>query len=323
VGRSVTTADDVFTEESASPVMRAVALSHLSVELGHLYMDDFREGEQRLREQFRRVRPWARTAVEQVAADLAGRTPRISTCFLIDDYFTRFSSPPEVMGALVEAAAAEGLVIDYVARESGCARAGDVDVARLVQDHLVDEPPEGTNGNRPPTAKTGWLTNGVRSPSANGVAMGKRQQTEWRPPRQSAVQNHSIFVDIELWNGTEDRRWSCPFLAAVWQLQRLGLLRHLGEPIAEPKLVAAADLPAEWDRMPPVVQLNPAAAPMRAYRTFSAIDSRFLPIELAVRTILSQVAVDPQVDRQALGRARGEGLDLPAEVVGRIAYAFL
>jgi hypothetical protein len=322
VGRSVTTGEDVFTEESASPVIRAVALSHLSIELGHLYMDDFREGEQRLRAQFRRVEPWARTAVEQVTAELAGGTPRISTCFLVDDYFTRFSSPLEVVGALVEAAAAEGLVVDYVARESGCARAGEIDVARLVQDHLVDEPPEGTNGNRPSTAKTGWLTNGVRSPAPNGAAMGRRP-AEWQPPRQSAVQNHSIFVDVELWNGTQNRRWSCPFLAAVWQLQRLGLLRHLGRPIAEPQLMAAADLPGEWDRMPPVVQLNPAAAPMRAYRTFSAIDGRFLHIEMAVRTILSQIAVDPAVDRQALDRARGEGIDLPAEVVGRIAYTFL
>jgi hypothetical protein len=322
VGRSVTT-DDVFTEQSASPVIRAVALSHLSIELGHLYMDDFRAGEERLRAQFRRVKPWARTAVEQMTADLGRRTPRISTCFLIDDYFAPFSSPDKVVGALVEAATAEGLVIDYVARESGCARAGTIDVARLVQDHLVDEPPEGTNGNRPPTAKTGWLTNGVHSPAANPVAMDKRSQAGWQPPRQSAVQNHSIFVDIELWNGSEDGRWSCPFLAAVWQLQRLGLLRHLGEPIAEPQTIAVADLPGRWDLMPPVVQLNSAAAPMRAYRTFSALDSRFLNIEMAVRTILGSVDIDSVVDGNVRTRAAGEGIALPAEVVGRIAYTFL
>lgn len=318
----MTTADDVFTEASARPVIRSVALSHLSIELGHLYMDDFRAGPERLRRQFRRVKPWARTASEQMTAELGGRTPRISTCFLIDDYFTKFSTPPEVVGALVEAAAAEGLEIDYVARESGCARADDIDVARLVQDHLVDEPPEGTNGSRPPTARTGWLTNGVRSPVTNGTAMGKRPAA-WQPPRQSAVQNHSIFVDIELWNGTGERLWSCPFLAAVWQLQRLGLLRHLGAPIAEPRLVAAADLPSEWERMPAIVQLNPAAAPLRAYRTFSAIDSRFLPIEMAVRTILGQVGVDAFVDEHVRTRAKGEGIDLPAEIVGRISYAFL
>jgi len=318
----VTTADDLFTEESATPRVRSVALSHLSIELGHLYMDDFKAGPQRLRGHFRRVAPWVRTAVEQAAAGLPGRTPRISTCFLIDDYFTRFSSPPEVVSALVAAAADAGLEIDYVARESGCASADGVDLATLVQQRLVDEPAEGANGARPAAAVSGWLTNGERSPAAPAAAMAAPRR--WQPPRQSAVQHHSIFVDVELWSdGPDGRLWSCPFLAAVWQLQRLGLLRHLGEPVAEPRPMAAADLPGDWDLMPPIVQLNPAAAAIRAYRTFTPLDDRFLPIELAVRTILTQVAIDPLVAGQIAGRARGEGLSLPAETVERIGYAFL
>jgi hypothetical protein len=317
----VTATDDLFTEESASPAVQSVALSHLSVELGHLYMDDFRAGESRLREHFRRVAPWAQAAAGQTAGLLGPRrTPRISTCFLIDDYFTRFSTPAEVISALTAAADAAGLVIDYVARESGCARAGTVDLATLVQQHLVHEPPEGTNGGRPPTTESGWLTNGERSPAAAASAMSG--PSRWQPPRQSAVQNHSIFVDVELWSGPpENRLWSCPFLAAIWQLQRLGLVRHLGRPVAEP--VPVDELPAGWDEMPPIIRLNPKAAPLRAYRTFTPLDSRFLPIELAVRTILSQVWIDPAVDDQVRGRARAEGMELPAEPVGRISYAFL
>lgn len=296
-------------------------LSHLSIELGHLYMDDFLEGETRLRQQFRRVAPWARAAVD--ALDVRSRKPRVSTCFLIDDYFTRFSTPPEVVTALVTAAASAGLTIDYVARESGCARAGDVDLATLVQQHIVDEPAEGTNGGRPATTVSGWLTNGVRSPSAApGPAMAPPRQ--WQPPRENAVRNHSIFVDVELWSGGRDERlWSCPFLAAVWQLQRLGLVRYRGEPVADPVPLAVADLPADWDAMPAVVQLTPGAAPMRAYRTFTAMDGRFLPIEHAVRTIISQVSIDPVVAEQTLRRARSEGLELPSEVVERIGYAFV
>jgi hypothetical protein len=319
----VTTAEDLFTEASATPVVRSVALSHMSIELGHLYMDDFRAGPDRLREHFRRVAPWARTAVEQTAATIgAKRTPRISTCFLIDDYFTRFSTPAEVVTALVAAAADAGLEIDYVARESGCARAGEIDLATLVQEHLVHEPVEGVNGGRPPTSESGWLTNGERSPSAAASAMSAPRQ--WLPPRQSAIQNHSIFVDIELWNGAGGEvLWSCPFLAAVWQLQRLGLIRHLGEPVAEPRPGTVDELDDDWDRMPAVVQLNPRAAPFRAYRTFSALDARFLPIELAVRTILGQVAVDATVAAQVRERAEGDGITLPDEVVDRIRYAFL
>jgi len=319
----VTTADDLAAEVGApATAARSVALSHLSLELGHLYMDDFQEGAQRLREQFDRVRPWAATAVRRTEETVTRGRPRISTCFLIDDYFTRFSSPREVVTGLVSAAGEAGLTIDYVARESGCARAGDVDVARLVLEHLVDEPAEGANG-RPATKVTGWLTNGERSPGTSASAMSAPRQ--WRPPRQSAVQNHSIFVDVELWSDQPGggRLWSCPFLAAVWQLQRLGLLRHLGGPVAEPVAAVPADLPDAWELMPAVVRLNPQAAPFRAYRTFTAMDARFLPIELAVRTILGNVALDPAAAGQVRDRARGEGLELPEETVGRIGYAFL
>ncbi|MBL7261660.1 hypothetical protein JKJ07_46025 [Actinoplanes sp. LDG1-01] len=319
----MTTADELATELGGpSAPVRSVALSHLSLELGHLYMEDFNEGESRLRQHFDRVRPWAETAVRQTEQSITKGRPRISTCFLIDDYFTRFSSPREVVTMLVAAAGAAGLTIDYVARESGCARAGEVDVARLVQEHLVDEPAEGANG-RPATGVTGWLSNGERSPGTSASAMAAPRQ--WRPPRQSAVRNHSIFVDVELWADQPDggRLWSCPFLAAVWQLQRLGLLRHLGHPIADPVPATPETLPVEWEMMAPIVQLNPKAAPMRAYRTFTALDSRFLPIELAVRTILGNVAVDPVAAEQVLKRAKGEGIDLPDETVGRIGYAFL
>jgi hypothetical protein len=57
-----------------------------------------------------------------------------------------------VIGDLVAAAAEAGLEIDYVARESGCAVADGIDVATLVRQHLVAEPPEGTTaaGRRRP-----------------------------------------------------------------------------------------------------------------------------------------------------------------------------
>jgi hypothetical protein len=318
----VTTYEGVFVEQSATPVVRKVPLAHLSVELGHLYMDDFTAGRSRLRAQFEAVKPWVAAAERACANELGTRTPRVSTCFLIDDYFTRFSTPAVVIGDLVAAAGEAGLQIDYVARESGCAIADGIDVATLVRQHLVAEPPEGDNGSRPPTAVSGWLSNGERGGTEPASAMAAPRS--WQPPRQSAVRNHSIFVDVELWDGPADRpRWSCPFLAAVWQLQRLGLIRHLGEPVGEPQPMGVAEVPGDWEQMPAVVQLNPKAAPFRAYRTFSGLAARFLPVELAVRTILSQVAVDAAVADQVRERAGAEGVALPGEVVDRVRYAFL
>ena len=319
----MTSVEGVFTEASATPKMRAVNLSHLSVELGHLYMEDFKEGPERLLQSFRSVRPWAATAIEACAASVTGRA-RISTCFLIDDYFTKFSTPAEVIPALLAAAQETGLQIDYIARESACAVADGVQVARMVQDRLVAEPPIGSNGTRPPTEVTGWLSNGERSPSdLPAAAMATPQR--WQPPRQSAFRNHSIFIDVELWRDRrgQERLWSCPFLAAVWQLQRLGMLRYRGEPVGEPKPMAVDELPAEWERLPPVVQLNPRAASFYAFRSFSALGSRFLGIEVAVRTILSQVSVDSVVAEQIADRARSERFPVPAEIVERIGYAFL
>ena len=314
----MTVIEPVFTEQSATPVVRAVALSHLSIELGHLYMDDFRAGPERLREHFQRVAPWVRTVV----GDLAGSSPRVSTCFLIDDYFTTFSTPAEVVQMLTEAAGGTGLEIDYVARESGCATAGRIELAALVEQRLVAEPPVGANGARPPTSETGWLSNGERSPT-DRPADAMAAPREWRPPRQSAPQNHSIFLDIELWRETPTGRlWSCPMLAAVWQLQRLGVLRHLGEPIAEPQPGTPADLAGDWAAMPPVVQLNRRAAPFRAYRTFSVLANRFLTIEAAVQTILGHVCVDAAVAAQLAERAAREKLVLPDELVARVGYAF-
>ena len=43
---------------------------------------------------------------------------------VIDDYFSRFSAPAEVIPMVAAAAEQEGLRIDYLARESACAQAG-------------------------------------------------------------------------------------------------------------------------------------------------------------------------------------------------------
>ncbi len=312
--------EGTFVEETAAQRIRSTPLSHLSLELGHLYMEDFAAGPAHLAEQFRRVAPWAAAARASVTAKSA---PRVSTCFLIDDYFTRFGTPRGVVGQVVEAAAEAGLEIDYIARESGCATADGVELARLVESHLVGEPAEGFDGSRPPLSVTGWLTNGERSPSAEATAAMTAPQS-WQPPRQSAARNHSIFVDIELWSEAKgDRLWSCPFLAAVWQVQRLGLVRFRGEAVAEPRFFAPGSLPDEWAAMPAVVQLHPRSAPFRAYRTVSVMDSRFLPIEVAVRTILGQFAVPAPLAELVAGRAAGEAVRLPRQVVDRVGYVFL
>ncbi|OSP42669.1 hypothetical protein B7767_14420, partial [Streptomyces sp. 13-12-16] len=63
----------VFRETAAEPRTQAVPLSHLSLELGHLYMEDFEAGPGHLRRHFERVRPWAEAARATAAAAAGGR----------------------------------------------------------------------------------------------------------------------------------------------------------------------------------------------------------------------------------------------------------
>ncbi|MGW1158148.1 SCO2522 family protein [Streptomyces sp. NPDC002519] len=308
-----------FRETTAEPLTRSLALSHLSLELGHLYMEDFEGGPQRLRRHFERVKPWADAA--RADATARGPRPRISTCFLIDDYFTRFSTPAEVVPVLLAEAERAGLVIDYLARESGCAVADKVPLAESVAGRLVESPPPGSYGLRPPVDQTGWLANGVRTPAQRAQAM--KRSGAWQPPQETAAHRHSVFLDVELWDDRDGRRtWSCPFLAAVWQLTRLGLLRNEGEPVLVPRAHLADGFPAEWDQLAPLLQLNAAAAPFNAYRTCSVLPSRFLPVEHAVRVILDQTEVDAGALRQVAQRSAGEGIAVPDSVADRASYVF-
>jgi len=307
-----------FREVTADRGVAQVPLAHLSIELGHLYMDDFAAGRERLLQQFARVAPWARTARENCVP--AGRRPRVSTCFLVDDYFTRFSSPAKVLPVVLETARENGLEIDYVAREAACADADGVLLAELVAGQLLPVPPQGTTGARPPVTESGWLCNGERSLSqSEGEAM---RRAAWTPPAEIGARNHSVFVDVQLWNQDADaRRWSCAFLASVWQLLRLGLLRSDGAGVFQP-VELSHGFPDTWDALPPLVRLNPRAAPFSAYRTFSVLPSRFLHVEHAVRVILAQVTQEPAVLQQLVQRGETEGVPIDPDVIERIAYVF-
>lgn len=310
-----------FTEAVAQRGAASIPLSHLSIELGHLYFDEFAAGLNHLSPYFERIAPWVDAARRACANTLQPGRARVSTCFLIDDYYRQFSSPAEVLPQLIKAAEAQGLVIDYIARESGCVDADGVPLAELVLDRLVPDPQPGTTGTRPPTTVTGWLCNGQRSPHAGSdqaMSLGR----QWRPASENGAVNHSIFVDVELWDEhASARRWSCPFLAAVWQLLRLGLLRHHGEAVAQP--VQVDEYPDDWNRLPAVIRVNPTAYPFSAYRTFSVLGSRFLSIEHAVRTILQQVTIELAVSDQVHARSAAEKATVPAEVWKRIEYVFI
>lgn len=305
-------------EKVAQRRAESIPLSHLSIELGHLYFEEFAAGAEALAGYFERIGPWVEAATRILKDRVPSRKARVSTCFLVDDYFTRFSSPADVLPQLVKAAESQNITIDYIARESACVETDGIPLADLVLSRLVPDPEPGTTGVRPPTVVSGWLCNGQRSPqTVNGQAMSADRS--WHPPVENGAYNHSIFMDVQLWDEPDGhRRWSCPYLAAVWQLMRLGLLRYDGAAVVAP--VAVDRYPDEWDRLPAVVRVNPKAQPFSAYSTFSVLGSRFLSIEHAVRIILQQVDVERVIADQIRDRSLAEGMALPAEVWKRIEY---
>lgn len=314
-----TRAATTFRELDAEPRVEALPLAHLSIELGHLYMEDFNAGPERLKAQFTKVAPWARVARESISLRPDAKVrPRVSTCFLIDDYFTRFSSPAEVIPVLLDAAAAAGLEIDYLARESACAESDGVPITALVAGLLTALPSVGDNGSRPTTMESGWLCNGERSPVPKQQAM---TSTDWRPPVEIGARNHSVFVDVELWRDKNGKRtFSCAYLAAIWQLLRLGMLRDEGVNVVRPRRMA--EFPEQWHELAPIVQLRPEAAPFCGYRTFSLLPSRFLQVEHAVRVILGQTAPPKELLEQLTDRGARDGLAVPRDVTKRIDYVF-
>jgi hypothetical protein len=72
-----------------------------------------------------------------------------------------------------------------------------------------------------------------------------------------------------------------------------------------------------------VLRVNPEAAPFSAYRSLSLMGGRFFATEQAVRTILSQVAVEEGLNEDVVRRGRDEGLTLPVAAVERLQYVFV
>ena len=97
-----------FLESSADFKVESVPLSHVSVEVGHLYMEDLADGESAVQRTFAAAAPWVRAARTPQAIGCEKKSVRVSTCFLIDDYFSRFSSPAEVIPMVLAAAKREG-----------------------------------------------------------------------------------------------------------------------------------------------------------------------------------------------------------------------
>jgi hypothetical protein len=335
----VTAVDVSYHEVTQAAKVDSVPLSHLSVETGHLYLEDFADGDRKITQQLEQAAPWLDAAGKRIRKRF-GRNARISTCFLVDDYTpsrpgVEQPKPSDVVDIITTAAEQAGFKLDYLAREAGCATAcerpysGQRDqspLADIVAGLIVEEAAVGANGSRPPTAQTGWLSNGERSPAVS-VAM---DAPDWEPPEEFGKYRHSVFVDIELWNldSTQlhaERQYSCSLLSAVWQLLRLGLLRNNGQAVAKPYRFGAGEaFPDQWSQLPSITQLTDDAAPFAAYQVLSVLPPHFRPAEHAAEIIIDHLRFDSAVLLETAARARDETnpVTLPDNPAARVSHMF-
>jgi hypothetical protein len=323
-----------YSEATEHPRVAPVPLSHLSIEVGHFTLKAIAEDTGFVRGEFRRIAPLV-AAFTESARIRFGPEARISTCYLIDDYFTDGTDPAMILPLLLDAAESTGVVIDYVARESACARYSvvvdgvplgePIPVAEMVAARIVPEPAPPDTGGRPPTTDSGWLCNGRRSSTA-APTQAMRGRT-YVPPEAFGTGEHSIFIDVERWSqlgGSGSTRWSCPFLTAIWHLLRLGMVRYHGEPVASPRLRARdAAYPSRWSDLPPVIQFDPRAQPFAAYRTLSLLPERRIAIEHAVGVILDHLDLDEDVTSQIADAGAAENITVPPTAGERLSHLLL
>jgi hypothetical protein len=282
-------------------------LADLSVEYAHLYLRQVTEDS--AREAVSTAKRWLGPVIDRYRAN--GLT--VSTTVMIDDYFTSDPAVVEDKTRMIEEACrAEGMQPDFLVYEGACAST----VERLLE-RLVQEPRRGDGSAQGAASapRREWLSNGSPGRSAPVPEDDESLLSTGTPgavaaiPKQgdadSSSAPHAIHLDVEMYRATRDGRlYSCPLLAAWWQLTRLGMLRG----------------PSGGPGIPERTKVSDASVPFAAQRTLTLLSPRFIEVEHAVRTILGQVNPRPEwLANLRLGRDEPG----PGEPVRRIAYLFL
>jgi hypothetical protein len=283
----------------------ALEIAHMSVEIAHIYLGELTEktAGDAVAAAIDRVGP----VVDRMIKD-HGRT--VSTCVLIDDYFeSRGPTPEQAVEIFKNAAERLGFRLDWIAFEADCALAADYFFDNLYpQPRFGESSHGGTYGelNRLSRSGQSWVSNG--DPTRQSKAPRSRrflgEEVKYLSGKVRPEIATSIALDVEIANfGSQgdDLIWSCPFLAACWQLIRLGCWREpSGGMLAPKRLLAVSDRPP----------------PFFARRTLSHLPSRYLRVEHAVQVILNQLTIDERARREIDPRAE------QFEIREYIEYAF-
>ena len=299
--------------------------AELSIEVGHLYLRDLAGLDDT---------DWKERVRNRIVTGLASVAPTIkryldhkksvSIVVMIDDYFAESDTSPgrdAVADAVQEVASdlsdrydeilrnkygwKSPLRITYISFESSLA----LTVDRLY--NRIEFPGR-------------WLSNDQhgrsRSSERHEAIIGMSEVENAGRQKSRTRRLHTIHLDVELYseetsscNASPRRIWSCPILAAWWQLTRLGLLRDQSGSPSVPEGTIALSLPEGMS--------GPNSTPsFFAKRTLTVLSPEFLEVEVAVRTILSRVQL---IDRERQGLKASDRIPTPSEHLNRIGYVLV
>jgi hypothetical protein len=265
----------------------APEIAHMSVEIAHIYLGELTEDTagDAVSAAIDRVGP----VVDRMTRD-HGRT--VSTCVLIDDYFeSKGPTPEQAVEIFKNAAARLGFRLDWIAFEADCALAADYFFDKLYpQPRFGESSHGGVHGepNRLSRSGQSWVSNGdpTRQTKAPRSRRFLGEEVKYPAGKVRPEIATSIALDVEIAKAGsqgDDLIWSCPFLAACWQLIRLGCWREpSGGMLAPKRLLAVSERPP----------------PFFARRTLSHLPSRYLRVEHAVQVILNQLTIDDRARRE-------------------------
>jgi len=310
--------------------MKAGEYAQLSIEVGHVYLGEL-EDPTLVAAAASAAAFWIKPVLDKIGRDNA------SICLMIDDYFPARGAvdPNEAAPLFISAFEEAGLALDYVAHEADFAEfAEDVRTRIQPQPRLGElsfgEPGGFRNDLKDANGRwlrSGWISNGdpIRAErgARDGFSLFDRASTEsdaqGRPEHRT-----SMALEVQIYDSPKGDQvmWSCPFLAACWQLVRLGALRDENN---EPRFPAR------------VRQLRDNAPSFHARRTLTLLPPSMLRVEHAVRVILSQLDLDQRFVAEqegiakhlaAVSRKRGKGkpgeapTHRPYDINESLAYVF-
>lgn len=243
---------------------------------------------------------------------------RIATKVFIDDYSDAdetdaqdVKTRAEVNKAVISEFEMAGLPVDYIVYEGDCAL-----TAEYARKWLVPAPKK-TEGSFSPAARfdrddiNGRLEFDYVSPdfdpdTDDAKARGIKPGTRFF--RNDVGIGISIGRSISAGGGKSAIRWSCPTVAAWWQLIRFGVLIEVDEVNADGAPVNG------WKR-------NHENCPdFVADRTITLLSPVYIGVEHAVRTILSNIASEnyARIER----RIRSKDKNSKETILNRISYIF-